>query len=271
MSSQPALSTSVTAETSPREETAKMRSTQSLFRRSNTRPFRVFVEEISRLDGTLIDQFDPVEGQTPLHLALLVTAISRWETVRNWEEIIDVLLSARADTFRADNAGNNCLHFLAPGLDKGATHRKRFQRFLDIGLDINAANAKGETHAFHYLRQAQRDQNAAWQWLLDCGAQPIVKDSRGRGLLHVVAKHEIDVVLFAKLPEKWGLDPPATDNERMMSSLDVAAAFSNSSVMSLFEKGEGSVLVEKARATMKALRKRGSYYHYYDDDEDDDW
>ncbi|KAK0701139.1 ankyrin repeat-containing domain protein [Apiosordaria backusii] len=235
-----------------------------------TRPFRVLVEEMSRLDGALIDQPDPVEGQTPLHLALYATVISGSGTVKNWEEVIDVLLSAGADVSRADNAGNTCLHLLAPGLDRDATHRKLFQRFLDMGLDVNAANKKGETPAFHYLGQGRRERKAAWQWLVDCGAEPTVKDSRGRGLLHVVAEHEVDVVLFAKLTEKWGLDPMAADNERIMSSLDVAAACSNSSVISLFGEGEGGGLVERARAMEKALRKCSSFYHYYDDYDGED-
>ncbi|KAK0669803.1 ankyrin-2 [Cercophora samala] len=230
------------------------------------RPFQVLVDEICRLDRAFINQPDPVTGRTPIHLALCVAANSLKD---EWEGIIDVLLSAGADASRADNAGNTCLHLLASSLDIDA-HRALFQRFLDMGLDINAPNAKAETPAFHYLGQNSRPERrkTAWQWLMDRGVDPAAKDNRGRGLLHVVAEHETDVVLFAALAEKWGLDPMAPDNERMMSSLDVAAACSNTAVISLFEKGKGGGLVERAKAREKGMRNGHLHSHLYDEDQD---
>ncbi|KAK4196459.1 hypothetical protein QBC40DRAFT_351779 [Triangularia verruculosa] len=232
------------------------------------RPFQVLVREMCRGNPSLINQLDPIKARTPLHLALQAVAMPNSGPVKSWEEIIDVLLSAGANTSKVDGAGNTCLHLLAPGLDRCAAYRALFQRFLNMGLDVNEANIKGETPAFHYLGNKSDRRKKAWEWLVDRGADPAAKDSTGRGLLHVVAENEKDVVLFAKLVEKWGPDPMAVENERMMSSLDVAAACSNSAVISLFERGEGGGMVDKAVAVADNFRKYEYVNYNWDKDED---
>ncbi|KAK0712926.1 ankyrin repeat-containing domain protein [Lasiosphaeria miniovina] len=201
----------------------------------------------------LVNQVDAVEGKTPLHYALdretggspCLVAVGKGDLEVGKE--IDMLLEAGADPTLVDGEGNSSLHFLARRLGRKTKVRNLFSRFLELGLDINARNANGETPLFDYAKKAvvnpktersyrvhEGSEKDIWELFESAGADFTAKDSRGRGLLHVAAKKNKWVTGFQALLRK-GLGPISQD-DKQMTCLDVAAACGNAAVLALFEK-----------------------------------
>jgi ankyrin repeat protein len=82
-------------------------------------------------------------------------------------EALDLLLANGADPLEPDPDGNTALHLLAPRLptrepeDMDST--SYFQRFLDLGVPIDARNDRGETPLFEYV--ASGDINSYGKYL----------------------------------------------------------------------------------------------------------
>jgi ankyrin repeat protein len=211
--------------------------------RLNTKPiFELFLSQ--PLGATLVAQKDTA-GSTPLHYALQNRAL--------WA--VDMLLEKGADPKEVDPDGNTALHHLCaqfsyqsyPNSENNPLVFVLFDKFLSLGLDINARNTLGEPPIFHFFKHN-------WSYLdnlprlLDAGADIKMKDSKGQGLLHVVAKKDSepqdelgldqiarqnpDVEIFKWLMDK-GLGIDEDDEQR--TPLDVAAASENAGILELFK------------------------------------
>lgn len=199
----------------------------------------------------LIHQKDR-KGDTPLHYAL------RLQRIRS----IEPLLSAGSTPLEPDSDGNTALHYLAQAayFNSNTYNSERlqlFQKFLDLGVSINAKNKLGETPMFIYIAngpynfhwaEAIREDITVFQ---DAGVDFLVRNNDMATLLHIAAKKaykktcpnaarfkEDRVDRFKFLMEQ-GCDPLAEDiNQR--TALDVAAACGNEDILKIFKRDEES-------------------------------
>ncbi|KAH6974822.1 ankyrin repeat-containing domain protein, partial [Ilyonectria destructans] len=184
----------------------------------------------------LIHQTDD-RGQTPLHYA-----VSRADTSRD-TRTAQALLSAGADPLVVDKNDNSLLHVLAKSLVAPA-QLDLFQDLARRGADKNGRNKGGETPLFifskHDKSQPKGVHNDEWQdvshkdallMLHELGADFFTRDAKGRGLLHVAAR--MDVEWFQELMDE-GLDAMLED-EAQQTPIDVAAVSGNQKVLQLFE------------------------------------
>jgi len=154
-----------------------------------------------------------------------------------WSSV--TLLDAGADPLEPDPNGDTPLHFIAPTLFSAAGQAEwlpRFKRFLDMGIDINARNNKGETPLFAYIANGNRfpggfpwevkeGHRSFYKPFEDAGADIFARNNGGENLLHLTAKkadHSSHmkrsycnggVDTFRFLMEK-GLDPMEEDNNQ---------------------------------------------------------
>lgn len=210
---------------------------------------------------TLINQADN-HGTYPLHAAL-----QRWRRypVNNWHteaaglaSAVDDLLTAGANPLVRDGRGNTALHYLADdGLAEqmqGEETRRLFKLFLDRGVDVNARNRSGRTALEMFLddsgaMEQSRIRNNLTQyskggmptieeidieilgWFDGAGVRWTERVSKGRSLLHIIAKHPTRKAgsrsnfLLAK-----GVDPMVKDDDGQ-TALDVASTCNNQKVL----------------------------------------
>lgn len=210
---------------------------------------------------TLINQADN-HGTYPLHAAL-----QRWRRypVNNWyteaaglASVVDDLLTAGANPLARDGRGNTVLHYLADGglaeQMEGEETRRLFKLFLGRGVDVNARNRSGRTALEILLddsgsMEQSRIRNNLTQygkggiptieeidievfgWFDGAGVRWTERVSKGRSLLHIVAKHPTRKAgsrsnfLLGK-----GVDPTVKDEEGQ-TALGVASACNNQKVL----------------------------------------
>jgi ankyrin repeat protein len=168
-----------------------------------------------------------IEGWKPLHYA--------FQQRRVWSSV--TLLDAGADPLEPDPNGDTPLHFIAPVmlLEAGqAEWLPRFKRFLDLGININARNNKGETPLFAYIANGncfpggfpwsvKDGHRLFYKPFEDAGAEIFTRNNDGENLLHLTAKRAAHshmgrlysdrVDTFKFLMEK-GLDPMEEDNNQ---------------------------------------------------------
>lgn len=206
-------------------------------------------------DPNLVHIRDKV-GDTPLHYVLRARDI--------YFKHVDLLLEHGADPLQPDSNGNIALHFLAT---RPFTHKAYIQKFLDLGMEINARNKSGNTPLSQYLahsslrsgdmfgwRTAETDARGDNDGLLffkDLGADFFARNNAGTSLLHVVAGRKIPRGIIVREDElkapienlvQWfqflmdmGLDPMLEDAQQR-TSLDVAAACGNEHILELFKQ-----------------------------------
>ncbi|KAJ5529966.1 hypothetical protein N7527_003359 [Penicillium freii] len=189
------------------------------------------------------------QGNTALMHAVRQAVDSAAET-----EPAQNLLSAGASPLVANKHGEGVLHILANDLGTAGL-RQLLRDLVSRGADINGRNVLGETPLFkfaHRYSQASGDmydrdyvkrqlrgdeyevprEQGSIALLQELGANFLVTDNEGRGLLHVAATG--DVVRFQELMDV-GLDP-MMENNAQQTAIDVAAASSNDAVLEIFEK-----------------------------------
>lgn len=179
--------------------------------------------------------------------------------------IVEKLLKVGADPLDLDPDNNTALHYLAAEFDASITYGQDyksfdeywgsrwtpdlFKQFLELGVDINAANKLGETAIFR-LVASKGVCIRHLKTFVDAGADVKVVNKKGRGLLHVLAMNKDVKELCdadAGLDEKggivgifqWfvarGLDPLAEDGEQR-SSLDLAAGNGQEKILEMFKR-----------------------------------
>ncbi|KAF5630659.1 serine threonine phosphatase 6 regulatory ankyrin repeat subunit C [Fusarium sp. NRRL 25303] len=184
----------------------------------------------------LINQAD-AEGYRPLHYGLAALAHGEFDqTEPDW---LDYIITQGADMLATDGLGNNALHYLTPGLFgclcyDGSHTRGPFERFLKLGLDINARNNAGQTPAFFLAVRGYDDDNAdeVVGWLDGLGVDWQARDDKRRTILHEMADEK--EYLFKAIMDK-GVDPLAEDVEGR-STLDLVTAYDNENVLRLFDR-----------------------------------
>jgi ankyrin repeat protein len=214
----------------------------------------------------IINQHDS-SGETPFHVAL--DRLIRRGTIDD----IEALISAGANVRLANGNGDTPLHLLfegdwfldTEGLVIGYPH-KLFDRFIELGLDINARNHTGETPIFSLFRsrfgevhvqvppsskadtatqaiveeELQSREDPLFESFHHAGVQWDVVNKAGETLLHVIARKDDcrnadrDMRRFKWLMGK-GLDLAAEDVSQR-TALDVAAASGKKKILALFER-----------------------------------
>ncbi|KAF2746450.1 ankyrin [Sporormia fimetaria CBS 119925] len=207
------------------------------------------------------------DGKTPLHLALDF-AVRTYDTAP-----AEALLAAGADATLLDNAGNNALHILSPGLFPTQATRDLFAKLATThGVAINAQNLLGLAPAVgafsqptsaNYTSTANRDLfprlemdfepfapdkarafiKDVCKFLTDLGADLQILDHEGRGLLHHVGGGASNYWFFYRKTYfqalmEIGFDPFAED-KRQRTAVDVAVANGDREVLALFGKDGG--------------------------------
>lgn len=144
--------------------------------------FSLFIEK----EPSLVQQKNKA-GFTPFHIAT--------KNHRLWSA--ETLLAAGANPHDKDPEGNTPLHHLSRSQyeSEGA-----FKKYLDLGIDINEPNDKGETAVFAFFCSPLSDdfddsqETQTWRgrntlkMLTDAGADFFMRNYDGESLLHVVAK-----------------------------------------------------------------------------------
>ncbi|KAG5753984.1 hypothetical protein H9Q70_003380 [Fusarium xylarioides] len=184
----------------------------------------------------LINQTD-ADGYRPLHYGLAALAHGEFDqTEPDW---LDYIITQGADMLVTDGLGNNALHYLATGLFRclcydGSHTRDPFERFLKLGLDINARNNAGQTPAFFLAMRGYDDDDVdeVVSWLDSLGVDWQARDEKKRTILHEMADEKED--LFKAIMDK-GLDPLAEDVDGR-STLDLVTAYDNQNVLKLFDR-----------------------------------
>lgn len=205
-------------------------------------------------------------GWTPLHLALQKR---RW-----WG--VQALLDAGANPLNPDPEGNTAMHHLAGLMCSGNGTPEWlawFDKFLSLGININAKNAVGETCLFRYFAAAASREWADQRVEAPCkvdkslgahrhfytpfreaGADILTRNNQGQTLLHIIPKQRSSlgswlnreaVDTFKFLMEE-GVDPMAEDSSQR-TALDVAAAVGCKVVLNIFKRENGSGAVPAVR------------------------
>ncbi|KAH6723841.1 ankyrin repeat-containing domain protein [Leptodontidium sp. MPI-SDFR-AT-0119] len=190
--------------------------------------------------ATLAVQKD-AKGATPLHHALRGSQL--------WS--IDLLLAKGADSLETDSDGNTALHHLAsqfcspsPYCDPNPLTAPLFEKFLSFGISINTPDHAGETPLFKLISSSGFCMDNL-QMFERKGADLMVRDKMGRGLLHAIVKignilvkkdgvEVMEVGIFRHLMGK-GLDPMMEDAEQR-SSLDVEMASGSVGILEIFKR-----------------------------------
>ncbi|CAF9930044.1 MAG: hypothetical protein ALECFALPRED_004507 [Alectoria fallacina] len=162
---------------------------------------------------------------------------------------IDTLLEKGADHGYSDNEGNTALHLLSKCLSSNKKAKTHFQKFLSLGIPIEARNSSGETPLFVYMAHSTQYLKRL-PVLTNAAANLFTKNRKGQNLLHVIAGKEItregsggrweeekrdpEVEIFSHLMEE-GLDAASEDDEQR-TPLDLAVAAGNSQILGLFER-----------------------------------
>lgn len=124
------------------------------------------------------------KGYTPYHYT---TPCHRISTARE-------LIAAGADPLEVDPEGNTSLHHLAAWVcSSDDTWASVFKEHIDLGVDINTRNKKGETAVFNYFKTGchwgeLKEARSNFGPFEEAGADLGVRNKEGEGLLHVVAK-----------------------------------------------------------------------------------
>ncbi|KAF4628947.1 hypothetical protein G7Y89_g9203 [Cudoniella acicularis] len=169
-------------------------------------------------------------GTTPLQHALQIGQFSA----------IDPLLLRGADPLEPDPDQNTALHHLAA---RSTTFRYEdnptaplvaalFEKFLSLGVDINARNSLGETALSPFIAAIEISVGQL-KVFEEHGADLRVVNRKGQGLLHAAAKAGKPEI-FKYLMEK-GLDPMGEDEEDR-SALDFATASGCEAILEIFKR-----------------------------------
>ena len=213
---------------------------------------------LEREDSKSLLRIPDNAGFTPLHRAswLFSPAVG------------DSMIAKGADLLAADPNGDTALHHIfvqclklrqmvprgTGSMDLGTEYTNGFkrlwQRFLDLGFNINACNNKSELPLFIYLASPQRDDYRPEPGanchtddfeLFFEAADILLRNINVETALHMIAIREIsyyttpehDAKLFRLIMGKV-LDPLAEDVKNR-STLDVAAACEKSAISELFQ------------------------------------
>jgi ankyrin repeat protein len=184
----------------------------------------------------LINQVD-AKGYLPLHYGLAAVVREHFSQTEQ-PDWVDYIISQGADMLAADALGNSALHYLAPVLlgclgYVGEDTKVLFEKFLDMGLDINTRNEAGQTPMF-FLASDRRERpfEEIMSWLDGLGVDWQVKDEQKRSILHDITGEPVK--LFKAVMDR-GADPLAEDRDGR-TSLDLAAAHGNDDVLKLFDR-----------------------------------
>jgi len=208
------------------------------------RAFRIFLDKAP----SLIHQKNAT-GDTPFHTAILNSRI--WAA--------ELLIEAGANPLEKDGQGNTPLHHFASHLCSSHASDEwlpRFEKFLSLGLDINEKNNIGETPLFNYFAATEKgvpalrgNQSAHREYFMPfekANADLFVTNNEGETLLHLSAKKSShryhhgrisDTLDTFKFLIEKGVDPMAEDKYQR-TALDVAAAYNNDAILSLFKRDQ---------------------------------
>jgi ankyrin repeat protein len=178
-------------------------------------------------------------GASPLHHAL--------KKAQLWA--VEPLLAKGANPLEPDPEGDTALHYLVGMLsDKKADPKLAitlFERFLELGVDINAVNNLGETPIFSLVSGTGYSVDDI-QKLEQKGADLKMLNNKRQNLLHMIALQKAirgktqqgdestEICVFRYLMGKK-LDSMAEDNESR-TPLDIAVANGNVGVLEMFKR-----------------------------------
>ncbi|KAF4999305.1 hypothetical protein FGRMN_2533 [Fusarium graminum] len=178
------------------------------------------------------------DGYHPLHYGL--GRLIRWRIKKDDPEWLDYIDSHGADMLAVDSFGNNALHYVASDIaicssDSTINLQDIFERFLKLGLNINACNYAGQSPMF-FLTGVHHDESENVIRMInrfdELGVDWKVRDEKKRTILHEMANES--EILFKAIMD-MGVDPLAEDIDGR-SSLDLAAAYGNGDVLELFDQ-----------------------------------
>ncbi|KAF5657649.1 hypothetical protein FHETE_10324 [Fusarium heterosporum] len=195
------------------------------------------LETLGDAVSALANQADN-EGYHPLHYGL--GRLVRWGSEKDDPEWLDYIDSHGADMLAVDSFGNNALHYVASDIaicssDSTIDLQDIFERFLKLGLNINACNYAGQSPMF-FLTGVRYDESENVIKMInrfnELGVDWKVRDEKRRTILHEMADES--EILFKAIMD-MGVDPLAEDIDGR-SSLDLAAAYGNRDVLELFDQ-----------------------------------
>ena len=177
---------------------------------------------ISRLDVNSKDSL----GTTPLMLA----------AAKGKKQAVDFLLSKGADPSLRTLIGRNLLHAAVEGGDVSIVETVLS---LDIPVTVNSIDEHGHTPL---MIAANSNNLETLEFLLRNGADPFLKDEKGRNVLHISVRHDDGCTDVIERLLSFGMDIDSRDDKGYTPLMDAVALANVQAVNYLLEKGADPTL-----------------------------